>query len=147
MPYRPPGAARPPVKRFDCRVLEYKGWCTGEDQKAGLQLRVRGHAVGLLLPRPIYLSFDSKEEGYAYCAQLEALLGQGIVAEELVKKAESLRPVGSRTAARRIPHYTPVHLESGERPGVDAPAAPGEQGALTIGALPWLRQRAPHPTP
>jgi len=38
---------------------------------------------GLLL-KPIYLTFDSKEDGKAYCSHLEGLLDQGIVPEEFL---------------------------------------------------------------
>ncbi len=47
-----------------------------------------------LLPKPVYLSFGSKEEGDAYCAHLEALLDQGIVPEEFTKPGARLRAVG-----------------------------------------------------
>ena len=53
-----------------------------------------------LLPKPIYLSFDSKEEGDAYCAHLEALLDQGIVPEAFVNKDP-----GPRTVADLMDEY------------------------------------------
>lgn len=37
-----------------------------------------------LLPKPVYLVFDSEEEGDAYVARLESLLDRGIVPSELV---------------------------------------------------------------
>jgi integrase len=37
-----------------------------------------------LLPRPKYFTFDSKAEGEAYCARLEALLDAGIMPPELL---------------------------------------------------------------
>ena len=46
-----------------------------------------------LLPRPVYLSFDTKEEGIAYCARLERLLDSGIVPEELKDKAAPLTTI------------------------------------------------------
>lgn len=38
-----------------------------------------------LLPRPVYLTFDSEAEGDAYCRRLEQLLDRGIVPPELSK--------------------------------------------------------------
>ena len=38
-----------------------------------------------LLPKPIYLTFDSKENGQAYCSHLEGLLDQGIIPEEFLQ--------------------------------------------------------------
>lgn len=43
-----------------------------------------------ILPKPIYLTFDSEREGDAYVAKLEALLDKGVVPGELVKKSEAL---------------------------------------------------------
>ncbi|MDR9847132.1 site-specific integrase [Herbaspirillum huttiense] len=42
-----------------------------------------------LLPKPIYLTFDSEEEGDAYVAKLEALLDRGIVPPELNNDADN----------------------------------------------------------
>lgn len=39
-----------------------------------------------LLPRPLYLTFDSEAEGIEYCARLEALLKQGIVPDEVLAR-------------------------------------------------------------
>lgn len=43
-----------------------------------------------ILPKPIYLTFDSEREGDAYVAKLEAMLDKGVVPGELVKKASAL---------------------------------------------------------
>jgi len=39
-----------------------------------------------LLPRPLYLTFDTEAEGDEYCRRLEALLDQGIVPDEVVSR-------------------------------------------------------------
>lgn len=38
-----------------------------------------------LLPKPIYLTFDLKADGEAYCSHLEGLLDQGIIPEEFLQ--------------------------------------------------------------
>lgn len=48
---------------------------------------------GSLLPRPIYLSFDSEEEGDDYVGRLEALLDRGVVPEEFLQRQHELRTV------------------------------------------------------
>lgn len=40
-----------------------------------------------LLPKPVYLSFPTEEEGAAYCARIERLLDAGVIPEELSDKA------------------------------------------------------------
>ena len=40
-----------------------------------------------LLPKPLYLSFDSEKEGIAYCAKLEALLDKGIIPPEFAVRS------------------------------------------------------------
>ena len=45
------------------------------------------------LPKPIYLTFDSKEEGVAYCARLEALLHQGIAPQVFLSEEQDVRTV------------------------------------------------------
>jgi len=42
-----------------------------------------------ILPKPIYLTFDSKEEGEAYCSHLEGLLDQGVIPEEFVENKDN----------------------------------------------------------
>lgn len=39
-----------------------------------------------LLPKPVYLTFESEQAGINYCARLEALLKKGIVPPELVEQ-------------------------------------------------------------
>ncbi len=46
-----------------------------------------------LLPRPIYLSFDTEEEGRTYCDHLETLLDQGIVPREFLEVEQKSEPV------------------------------------------------------
>lgn len=43
-----------------------------------------------LLPKPLYLSFDSEDEGDAYCARVESLLDRGIVPGEHQPEARIL---------------------------------------------------------
>jgi hypothetical protein len=40
-----------------------------------------------LLPRPVYLSFNTEEEGVAYCQRIEALLDRGVVPDDLEQKS------------------------------------------------------------
>ncbi len=46
-----------------------------------------------LLPRPIYLSFESEEEGDRYVTHLEALLKRGVVPEQFLQRMHELRSV------------------------------------------------------
>ena len=46
-----------------------------------------------LLPRPVYLSFPTYEEGATYCARIERLLDTGIVPDELSDKAAPLTTI------------------------------------------------------
>ncbi len=41
-----------------------------------------------ILPKPIYLTFDTESEGRTYCARPERLLDQGIVPDEFLKRDE-----------------------------------------------------------
>ena len=43
-----------------------------------------------VLPKPLYLTFDSEEQGDAYCQRLESLLDRGIVPSEHVASAKVL---------------------------------------------------------
>ena len=47
-----------------------------------------------LLGRPVYLSFDSEEEGDRYVEQLELLLDSGVVPEALLRRESALVSVG-----------------------------------------------------
>jgi len=47
-----------------------------------------------LLPRPIYLTFDSEEEGKAYVKKLEALLDRGVVPSEFAERSAQFVFVG-----------------------------------------------------
>lgn len=40
-----------------------------------------------LLPKPLYLSFDTEKEGIAYCAKLEALLDKGVIPPEFAVRS------------------------------------------------------------
>lgn len=40
-----------------------------------------------VLPKPLYLSFDTEKEGVAYCAKLEALLDKGIIPPEFAVRS------------------------------------------------------------
>lgn len=42
-----------------------------------------------LLPKPIYLTFDSKGDGESYCSHLEGLLDQGIIPEEFIQNEDN----------------------------------------------------------
>ncbi len=52
-----------------------------------------------VLPKPLYLRFDTEEEGDRYCARMEALLDRGIVPEEIRE------PVVVRTLGQAIAQY------------------------------------------
>jgi integrase len=52
------------------------------------------------LPKPVYLSFDTEEEGDAYVARVEKLLDHGIVPEEL-QQAEPDKPLTLREHTRK----------------------------------------------
>lgn len=47
-----------------------------------------------LLPRPIYLTFDTEAEGDAYVERLEALLDRGVVPEAFLRRQHALQTVG-----------------------------------------------------
>jgi integrase len=47
-----------------------------------------------LLPKPLNFTFDTEEEGDAYCARLEQLLDKGIVPPEFVAKPGALKSIG-----------------------------------------------------
>jgi hypothetical protein len=40
-----------------------------------------------LLPRPLYLTFDTEEDGTKYCKRLEGLLDHGIVPDDVLERA------------------------------------------------------------
>ncbi len=40
-----------------------------------------------LLPRPLYLTFDTAEDGDKYCKRLEGLLDRGIVPDDVLERA------------------------------------------------------------
>ena len=42
------------------------------------------------MPKPVYLTFDTKEEGEAYCARLERVLDSGVIPDELSKQSQIL---------------------------------------------------------
>ncbi|WP_193097922.1 hypothetical protein [Burkholderia sp. Z1] len=44
----------------------------------------------MLLPKPLFLTFQSEEEGDAYAARLEQLLGAGIVPADVVEQREAI---------------------------------------------------------
>ena len=46
-----------------------------------------------IIPKPIYLSFPTKEEGEIYCARIEKLLDSGVVPDELLEKARPLTTI------------------------------------------------------
>lgn len=47
-----------------------------------------------ILPKPLYYTFDTEEEGDTYCARLEKLLDAGIVPEDLKTEGQSSSTVG-----------------------------------------------------
>lgn len=54
-----------------------------------------------LLPKPVYLTFESEQAGIDYCARLEALLKKGIVPPELIEQ----RPATFTSVADLIDDY------------------------------------------
>jgi len=46
-----------------------------------------------LLPRPVWVSFTTKDEGEAWCARVEKLLDSGVIPEELSDRAKPLTTI------------------------------------------------------
>ena len=46
-----------------------------------------------VLPKPVWLSFPTQEEGEAYCARIERLLDSGVVPDELADRAQPLTTI------------------------------------------------------
>ncbi|MDR2836978.1 MAG: site-specific integrase [Azonexus sp.] len=69
-------------------------------QRRGDKFQYRIVAKGVL-PKPVFLTFDTKEEGDQYVARLEALIRQGIVPPELVEKNREFLTVGEVIAEYR----------------------------------------------
>jgi integrase len=57
-----------------------------------------------LLPKPIYLTFESREAGERYCAELEKLLDAGVVPDEFKRTSRN-----SLTLAELVRRYTSGH--------------------------------------
>lgn len=62
-------------------------------QQRGDKFQYRITAKGIL-PKPVFLTFDSREEGDPYVARLEALIRQGIVPPELIDDNKEFVVVG-----------------------------------------------------
>jgi integrase len=59
-----------------------------------------------VLPKPVWLSFASEDEGEAYCARIERLLDSGVVPEELSNKAQPLTTIN--LAYERYDQFEPI---------------------------------------
>lgn len=64
-----------------------------------------------LLSRPIYLSFDSEEEGDDYISRLEVLLDRGVVPEEFLRRQHELRTVNDAVRG----YVRAVHLSQSDQ--------------------------------
>lgn len=68
-----------------------------------------------VLPRPVYLTFDTEEEGDRYCARLEGLLDRGIIPEEIAERtARGVKPLSTIADAiyLYLTHHAVPHSET-----------------------------------
>lgn len=72
---------------------------TKRDRGSSWEFVVRRKGV---LPKPLYLSFDTEAEGDAYCARLEAMLDRGIVPDGVLDRAGGIVTMADAIAAYRI---------------------------------------------
>lgn len=59
-----------------------------------------------VLPKPVWLSFKTQEEGDTYCARIERLLDAGVIPEELSNRAQTLTTIA--LAQEHYERHSPV---------------------------------------
>jgi len=79
-----------------------------------------------LLPKPLYLTFDSEREGDAYIAKLEALLDKGVVPRELLREDR---------AALTLLNLTEAYLGKVNVSEADRAVLASFKGRVTLAAL------------
>lgn len=89
---------------------------------------------GGLLPKPVYLSFPSEEEGDAYVERLERLLDQGIVPPDLVERQHA----GVTITAACLDYLRAAPVSDADRPNLGVLME--RLGEVKIGAItyPWV---------